>query len=332
MAASQPPAGYKDGYAQRQEAIAVGQGIELSNRPHYQEYENPGMEVLQPSDLEVALPRQDLSHNKTWEKASGLPEAAPYGYQGYPPPSRDGTPHTAYTSVAPAYDQRPLVAGPNGTGNDPPNGGGGGGGGGPGSDGSSSRICGLKRQTFWIILAIGVFLAVVAVAVGVGVGVSQATKNNNSAPAGATTAPTSTSPTTTTASPSGTFPPEATASATTGATTSIYCPVNNLTEYASTGTNHNVTEKHYVMLCGRDYNSGGGTVDLYNLEAATMSDCIDLCADDAECVGAGWGLYQGNYICWLKSFLAAPQVSAEWLFAVLDPIPSNATTTATSWA
>ncbi len=145
--------------SRRQYPDPTGQGIELHSRPAYQELQHPGIEATQPSTLEVVTPRQDLSHNKTWEKMSGLPEAAYYA----------GTPQTVYSSVAPAYeynspyDQRPLV---------PPS---------PAPVAADRKILGLKRQTFWIILSLGIFVAVVAIAAGVGVGV--ALKSSSDSPA-----------------------------------------------------------------------------------------------------------------------------------------------------
>jgi hypothetical protein len=51
---------------------------------------------------------------------------------------------------------------------------GGGSGGPPVKDGifRQDTICGVKRQMFWIIMAIGIFVMVAAVAIGVGLGVA----------------------------------------------------------------------------------------------------------------------------------------------------------------
>lgn len=76
----------------------------------------------------------------------------------------------SYTDFSSPFDRSPLVDPP------PPGGGQGGGGGKRGvggllGGGEGAPICGVRRQLFWVGLAIGVFLVVVAVAVGVGVGV-----------------------------------------------------------------------------------------------------------------------------------------------------------------
>jgi len=51
-----------------------------------------------------------------------------------------------------------------------------------------------------------------------------------------------------------------------------------------------------------------------------MADCIDMCAGQAGCVGAGWGWWQTSNVCWLKSSLATSQPSALWYFAALDNV------------
>jgi hypothetical protein len=148
-------------------------GMTVSTEPRFQEREhNPGLEVLSPSDLEVVAPRQNLSQNKTWESTSALPEAtlAPgAATPGYPHTNEYmSSPMTAYSSVAPAYDyQATPFEQP------PPN----------GKDGRDifhrERICGVRRQIFWALIALGVFLLVAAVAIGVGLGVGL-NKNDSS--------------------------------------------------------------------------------------------------------------------------------------------------------
>ncbi|KAK0722953.1 hypothetical protein B0T26DRAFT_242683 [Lasiosphaeria miniovina] len=179
--------------------VAIGQGIELApTRPQFQEHSVPGMEVVEHSNLEVVTSRQGLSQTKTWEKTSGLPEphnpyltGHDYGQQRHhrqdsrqtePGPGHmgtgpHGTPLTSYSSIAPPYgfnnpyDHQPLV---------PPSAKGGGGSGGGGAPFSQrERICGLKRQTFWIVLAIVIFLLVVGAAAGVGVGVATSRKSSD---------------------------------------------------------------------------------------------------------------------------------------------------------
>ncbi|KAK3333573.1 hypothetical protein B0T19DRAFT_129700 [Cercophora scortea] len=300
-------------------------GIELSDhKPKYPDDESsssPGMQVVEPSTLEVVQPRQGLSNNRTWEKTSGLPEPVVYGgghnhnHHGIgtdpasPWSQNGGTPHTPYGSVAPAYyhqGESPYDYGQQQQQQQPPSA--------PAPAPPAATIAGLRRQTFWVVLAIGVFLAVVAIAVGVGVGVSQANKS------GGSSTPSST-PT-----PAQALYPSPTAQGTTGPDQTVKCPLNNLTLYTSQAD----TSKRFVLLCGRDFNSDRGTLDLYNEETHDMSDCIDACAKQPGCVGAGWGPSDGVTLCWLKSYIQfdKPNWSAGWYFAIKD----NSTTATTAAA
>lgn len=318
--------------------VAIGQGIELApTRPQFQEHSVPGMEVVEHSNLEVVTPRQGLSQTKTWEKTSGLPEphtpyltGHDYGQQRHhrqgsrqtepgPGPGHigtgpHGTPLTSYSSIAPPYgfnspyDHQPLV---------PPSAKGGGGRGGGGAPFSQrERICGLKRQTFWIVLAIVIFLVVVGAAAGVGVGVATSRKSSDTS----TSVPTpvksaSTTTVTTTASTSTRTLPVPTASAVTGGPQIIDCPFDNLTLY----TPQNNNSRQFLLLCGHDYNENEGSVDLSNMVTVSMDDCINLCATQSECVGAGWGISNvGQTTCWLKSSLATSNNSPLWYFAIDD--------------
>lgn len=93
----------------------------------------------------------------------------------------------------------------------------------------------------------------------------------------------------------------------------IRCPANNRTLYSAAGTG-----KSYLLLCGRDYSSVDGAVDLSNEPVDNMSDCIARCAAQQGCVGAGWGPYNDQNTCWLKSVLGLPNVTPNWYFAVED--------------
>ena len=108
--------------------------------------------------------------------------------------------------------------------------------------------------------------------------------------------------------------PAPTAQATIGPSQNIKCPTNNLTLY----TSQLDEKKRFVLLCGRDYNSDHGAIDMYNQDAETMGDCIDMCASAKDCVGAGWGNMDGRDVCWIKSQLGQPGWSYLWYFAVLD--------------
>ncbi len=131
------------------------------------------------------------------------------------------------------------------------------------------------------------------------------------------------------------------------------CPDNNLTLYQS--TSH--PQKKYILLCGRgmssppfpfpthppntkqetqpaatltcpaqtDYNSNlGATQDLYNTQTDTLAECLDLCASEDVCVGAGWGFGavdgKGKAICWLKSKLGVFNVAQAWSFIIRDDV------------
>lgn len=77
--------------------------------------------------------------------------------------------------------------------------------------------------------------------------------------------------------------------------------------------------KKFLMLCGRDYSSKDGAQDLAHAEAPSMAACLDLCAAQPACVAAGWGNYNGQWICWMKSVLGRPNWSDNWYMAVQQP-------------
>ncbi|KAI2617228.1 hypothetical protein GGS26DRAFT_412199 [Hypomontagnella submonticulosa] len=185
------------------------------------------------------------------------------------------------------------------------------------------RICGVKRNAFFVVLAVGVFLFVVGIAAGLGIGLGArkggggdataaaavdagADSSSSSAP---TTTPTSTKPTTPTStkvSPTPSF----TGTLVQGA---IICPSNNNSVYVSRGSS-----KPFNIECGRDYNSDKGAKDLTHMYAGSMAECIDACGAQPGCVGAGWGNYKGSTECWLKSELGQPNESKLWYFAQLQ--------------
>ncbi|KAK3340682.1 hypothetical protein B0H65DRAFT_267437 [Neurospora tetraspora] len=190
-------------------------------------------------------------------------------------------------------------------------------------NGKNKRYCfglGTKRQVAWSLLAIGIFLIVVGVAVGVGVGVSAGKGGGKKSGNSSSTA----TPTSTTAHPSWTHTanlPPPTAYATITPSTSIICPSNNLTLY--TPSNDTILSsssrgKGYLLLCGRDYNALAGADDITNREADSIETCIDRCAEVDNCVGAGWGYYDGKQICWLKSRLGKPGWTPGWYMAVRE--------------
>ncbi|KAI0883520.1 uncharacterized protein GGS22DRAFT_190179 [Annulohypoxylon maeteangense] len=186
------------------------------------------------------------------------------------------------------------------------------------------RIYGIKRNTFFIVVAISAFLLVVAAAVGLGVGLGtrrdvglsagSAAANGGAAGSSPTsTIPTSTTTTTTRTSPTPIF---------TGASVPgpVFCPQNNNTVYIAQGSS-----KPFNIQCGRDYSSQNGALDIVHIQKPTMSSCIDACGKRDDCVGVGWGTYQSSPQCWMKSKLGEPNWSPLWYFAQLQHMPNNAT-------
>ncbi|KAI1452062.1 hypothetical protein F4805DRAFT_56263 [Annulohypoxylon moriforme] len=190
-----------------------------------------------------------------------------------------------------------------------------------------ARICGIKRNSFFIVLAISLFLLVVAIAVGLGVGLgtrgvgvsANSAAANLGADSSSSLSPTTTMPTSTT-----TTTPTSTKTSPTPSFTGalipgpVICPQNNNTVYVSQGSS-----KPFNVQCGRDYSSQSGARDIKHMQKSTMATCIDACGNDDDCVGVGWGLYQGSYQCWLKSKLGEPNWSSSWYFAQLQHMPST---------
>lgn len=119
-----------------------------------------------------------------------------------------------------------------------------------------------------------------------------------------------------------------TSSATPTATTTnsnILCPKTNNTLYTATTTTTN-SPKQFRELCGIDYgdteSEAVGTV-----KVASMDACLDACARQDNCTGAGWGddgsgQGQGQgaeeHTCYLKGNLTTPHGAvAGWAFGVL---------------
>ncbi|CAJ2510245.1 Uu.00g061450.m01.CDS01 [Anthostomella pinea] len=164
------------------------------------------------------------------------------------------------------------------------------------------RVCGIRRSHFYVIFAIGMFLLVVGIAVGLGVGLASRD----------TSAPTPTS----TTSPDGTSTQTSPTPSFTGiqAGDTVACPGDNNRVYLSASTS-----KAFNIQCGQDYNSAGGAVDLAHMIKATLAECIDACSGRQDCVGVGYGSYEGELTCWMKSQLGTPNTSTDdWAFAQLQ--------------
>ncbi|KAK6953450.1 hypothetical protein Daesc_005754 [Daldinia eschscholtzii] len=191
------------------------------------------------------------------------------------------------------------------------------------------RVWGIRRNTFFIVVAIGLFLLVVAIAAGLGVGLGtrksspfavsaadNSTAISSSSSSASIDQPTPTPPTsttTTTTTPSSTEVSPTPSFTGTLIPAPVICPQNNNTVYVSKGSS-----KPFNIQCGRDYNGDGGAVDLTHMYKASMSQCIDACGDHPGCVGVGWGNHEGTTECWLRSKLGEPNFSPNWYFAQLQ--------------
>lgn len=81
------------------------------------------------------------------------------------------------------------------------------------------------------------------------------------------------------------------------------------------GTNN----EKFLVLCNVDYNgnfAGSGTTDIGNEETNTVEDCINVCAGNSSCAGAGWGNFNGHDVCWLKGSLGKSQSADNWFFVI----------------
>ncbi|KAH8889272.1 hypothetical protein GQ53DRAFT_748351 [Thozetella sp. PMI_491] len=263
-----------------------------ASKPPSNQADQPGLEALAPSTLEVAEPRHGLSYAQKWEETSTLPEPRSPLYQSYPPSAFAGSPYTASTSATLPCSQ---LLDNDSTPSKPPR-----------ADSPGHKaIWGVKRQTFWAVVAVGAFTAVVAIALGVGLGVALHKNTGASTATGGGLPP----PRSATSTPL----PTPTAQSTVAPSSKITCPASNLTLYTtSTGS------QKYLLLCGRDYAGAGGAVDISNQEADTMGACIEACAEVEECVGAGWGSYNNEPTCFLKSSVGEPNWSESWVFAIED--------------
>jgi hypothetical protein len=94
------------------------------------------------------------------------------------------------------------------------------------------------------------------------------------------------------------------------------CPTANNTIFEVEGS-----DKSFLRLCGLDY-ADANTDDLATVWTANVQDCITNCAGYPGCIGAGWGVIEGdtgdNHRCWMKRTLGEPhEVREGWDFAIL---------------
>ncbi|KAL1844844.1 hypothetical protein VTK73DRAFT_1686 [Phialemonium thermophilum] len=259
-------------------------GLELAPWSGYAEA-HPGLEPAVYHGLEVLSPPAEQAGLSDGSHNGVLPD---YAFKHHP--SRPSSYMGGYSALTPnydgsgrsLYDRSPSL---------PPK---------PGIF-RQETICGVKRRTFWCVIAVGVLIMLAAVAIGVGLGVAMRKSGHQSSPV------------------NNTGWPEPKATGTTASHDAIHCPANNETLYHAANTT-----RSFLLLCGRDYSSLNGATDIYDVALDTLADCIDECAQRPDCVGAGYGNYRGRNTCWLKSFLGDPNFDPTWYFVVDD---SNATTT-----
>ncbi|KAL0938537.1 uncharacterized protein CTRU02_205147 [Colletotrichum truncatum] len=206
------------------------------------------------------------------------------------------------------------------------------------------KCCGLRMWVFWLLVAL-IILVVLGVGVGVGVGVglgggsksneadggaartSSATPTRTSGLPGAASGTPMASPTAVqsgSASPSTTLATStrtsSTASSSPTATSgpNALCPDADNTVYSPTGS-----DKRFLRVCGIDYIGETEAIDMSNMLAKSMGECMDICSKTAQCTAAGWGnvtTTQGTMElrCWLKRDLkSSHEVKEGWNFAIL---------------
>ncbi|KAH9992687.1 hypothetical protein F4779DRAFT_609114 [Xylariaceae sp. FL0662B] len=201
------------------------------------------------------------------------------------------------------------------------------------SPSSETKIFGVRRSRFWIIVALIGLLLLVAIGVGIGVGVGVGAKashesgsevpavaiSSSSSPAvtasASDTSPTSTSQTEKSISSETTT--SSNSSPTGGAGGKLDCPAVNGTTYQVPGS-----DRQFLRLCGLDYSGNGESTDLRQVLTEDMLDCMKNCAGTTNCTGCGWGYLEGDegsqHKCWLKTGLKRyHEADANWAFAVL---------------
>lgn len=113
-------------------------------------------------------------------------------------------------------------------------------------------------------------------------------------------------------------PTSSTASASATADTSnITCPKSNNTLYTA-GTD---SSKQFREYCGIDY-SGDESQDVGSVKVTSMDACMDSCAKQSNCTGAGWGYLEGDngaeHTCYMKGNLTTSHVAdSTWAFGIL---------------
>ncbi|OHE95648.1 hypothetical protein CORC01_09080 [Colletotrichum orchidophilum] len=270
---------------------------------HQQQYES-GLEVAEPNAWnrnDIHLPEVS-PYNNADAQTTTLPQVVDdqlswHHYHKQSPNLDATTPSVTSAAAAPYY----FAAGtgqqhPPGYHQPPPGSPGSGSldGAGDGNGKTRTTMCGVRRKVCYVIMGVAIVLAVAAIAVGLGVGLAM--KKSGGSSGNKSTSGNST-----------TTPPTSTRNAV------ITCPSSDNATYASP----DAPARTFRLICGHDFNSANGATDLTSENATTMATCIDLCASKGpDCVGAGWGDYYGNHVCWMKSKLGTMNVSGNWYFAV----------------
>jgi hypothetical protein len=90
----------------------------------------------------------------------------------------------------------------------------------------------------------------------------------------------------------------------------------------TSNSQYSTSSKTFLRLCNVDYSGVNEATDIGDLKASTFEKCIELCAAEAECTGAGWGpaVAGKKYreTCWMKKDLKRSHVTPDdWYFAIL---------------
>lgn len=120
----------------------------------------------------------------------------------------------------------------------------------------------------------------------------------------------------------------------------ITCPGSNNTLYTADTDG----SKRFQQYCGIDF-SGDQAVDVGSVKVTSMDACMDACASQSNCTGAGWGYLDGDngteHSCWMKANLTEPhEATSDWAFAILlsnsssngsDTAPQRKRSAGSSW-
>lgn len=168
------------------------------------------------------------------------------------------------------------------------------------SDSSKRHICGLRRKTFWIVLAIAT-VVVIGAAVGGGVGGALSNRSSTSASASAPASSHTTAPTTTVASSV-----SVTTTTLVGPTQTLLrdCPSSNNSLYE---VSFGADQFKFRKMCSAKLAGSGDNV--VNIKTGSLDDCVNRCAsynneNRTEISSGSSGVC--NAVCWRNS------LSSDW--------------------